>query len=308
MARRSSPPILLELDLSHPLVEDEPDDPIGKLRSRGKPRLRPVLKALHEAGDDDRVVGLVAKVGDTSMSLAHAQEIRDAVVAFAASSKPTVAWADTFGESGNGSIPYFLASGFGEVWLQPTGELNLMGVAAEVTFVRGALDKLGVEPQIGQRHEYKNAADRIVARGFTHAHREALDRIAGSAWEQITEAVAKARGLGVDEVAKHADGSPGLVVVRSLTKTWALAGLMSGRDARDWSTASATATRSTPPPAVPSVATYACCSRIAGRSRRRRSSRSSRRCGTRTRRGSRSSTVSARSSPVGRGAPRCRDG
>src|SRR5947208_8127406 len=115
---RKKPRLLLELDLSQPLVEQEPADPIAKLRARGKPRLRPVLRALHEAGDDPRVVGLVARVGDTSMSLARAQEIRDAVGTFAASGKPTVAWTDTFGESGNGTVPYFLASGFGEVWLQ----------------------------------------------------------------------------------------------------------------------------------------------------------------------------------------------
>src|SRR3954452_19857400 len=132
MARRSSTPILLELDLSHPIVAREPDDPTAKLRARGKPRLRPVLRTLHEAGSDPRVVGLVAKVGDTGMTLARAQELRDAVVAFAASGKPTVAWADTFGESANATVPYLLATGFGEIWLQPTGELNLLGVAAEV--------------------------------------------------------------------------------------------------------------------------------------------------------------------------------
>jgi protease IV len=208
MARRTRTPILLELDLSHPLVEHEPDDPIAKLRSRGKARLRPVLKALHEAGDDPLVVGLVAKVSDTAMSLAHAQELRDAVGAFGASGKPTIAWTDTFGESASGTVPYFLASGFGEVWLQPSGELNLSGVVAEVTFLRGALDKLGIEPHIGQRYEYKNAADRVVATGFTDAHREALDRLAGSAWEQISEAIAKARGLSVEEVASLADRSP----------------------------------------------------------------------------------------------------
>src|SRR3954454_7326600 len=208
MTRRSPSAILLELDLSHPLVEQEPDDPIAKLRSRGKPRLRPVLKTLHEAGDDPRVVGLVARVGDTSMPLARAQELRAAVGAFAAGGKPTIAWTDTFGESGNGTVPYFLASGFGKVWLQPSGELNLAGVAAEVTFLRGALDKLGVEPQFGQRYEYKSAADRIVATGFTDAHREALDRLAESAWEQIIEAIAKARGIAVDDVARLADRSP----------------------------------------------------------------------------------------------------
>jgi protease IV len=205
--RRQSP-LLLELDLSHPLIEQEPDDPIAKLRTRGKPRLRPVLRTLHEAGTDSRVVGLVAKVGDTGMTLARAQELRDAVVAFAASGKPTVAWADTFGESANATVPYLLATGFGEIWLQPTGEVNLLGVAAEVMFMRGALDKLGVEPQLGQRYEYKNAADRIVARGFTDAHRESLDRIAESAWENVTETIAKARGLSEDDVRALADRAP----------------------------------------------------------------------------------------------------
>src|SRR3954468_9639928 len=107
MTRRSPHAIVLELDLSQPLVEQEPDDPIAKLRSRGKPRLRAVLKTLHEAGDDPRIVGLVARVGDSSMPLARAQELRDAVAAFAASGKQTIAWTDTFGESGNGTVPYF---------------------------------------------------------------------------------------------------------------------------------------------------------------------------------------------------------
>src|SRR3954469_6181484 len=178
---RRQPPVLLARAPSRALIEHEPDDPIAKLRSRGKPRLRPVLRALHEAGSDARVVGLVAKIGDTSMPLARAQELRDAVAAFAASGKPTVAWADTFGESGNASIPYFLASAFPEIWLQPTGELNLLGVATEVGFVRGVLDKLGIEPEMGQRYEFKNAADRLLQTDFTPAHSEAAGRLAESA-------------------------------------------------------------------------------------------------------------------------------
>src|SRR3954454_13746709 len=205
---RKKPRLLLELDLSHPLVEQEPADPVAKLRSRGKPRLRPVLRALHEAGDDDRVVGLVAKVGDTTMPLARAQELRDAVAAFAASGKPTVAWADTFGESGNASVPYYLATGFSEIWLQPTGELNLLGVATEVGFLRGFFDKLGIEPQMGQRYEYKNFADRLTQTDYTAAHREAAGRLAESAWEQIVDAIAESRGRAADDVRAVADRGP----------------------------------------------------------------------------------------------------
>ena len=206
--RESHAPILLELDLTQPLVEVEPDDPIAKLRSRGKPRLRPVLRALHEAGDDPRVAGLVARIGNPAPTLAQVQELRDGVAAFAASGKPTVAWAETIGESAPGSAAYYLATAFREIWLQPSGEVNLVGVATEVQFLRGLLDKLGVEPQLGKRHEYKNAADRILETGFTDAHREAAERMAESAWEQIVDGIAAARGLTHDEVRTLADRAP----------------------------------------------------------------------------------------------------
>jgi protease-4 len=199
---------LLELDLTQPLLEVEPDDPIGKLRSRGKPRLKAALRALHEAGDDPRVVGVIAKLGGSAMPLAIAQEIRDAVRVFAASGKPTVGWAETFGESTTGTVPYFLASGFGEVWLQPSGQLGLIGLSAEVTFLRGALDKLGVEPQLDKRFEYKNAADRIQRTEFSDAHREASDRLEESAWETIVEAIAASRGLTADQVQSLTDAGP----------------------------------------------------------------------------------------------------
>jgi protease-4 len=203
-----NPPMLLELDFTQPMIEVEPDEPLGKLRTRGKPRLRAIIRMLHEAGDDPRVVGLVAKVGGAKLGLAIAQEIRTAVQRFTSSGKPTVAWAETLGEASNGTLPYFLATGFSEIWLQPSGELGLIGVSAETTFLRGALDKLGVEPQLDQRFEYKNAADRIMRTEFTEAHREAVDRLQESVWETIVNGIAGARGLTVEQVRALADQGP----------------------------------------------------------------------------------------------------
>jgi protease-4 len=206
--RTPQTPLLLELDLTQPLIEVEPDDPIAKLRSRHRPRLRSVLRTLYEAGSDPRVAGLIAKVGNPAMALAQAQEIRDAVRAFNASGKPTFAWAETYGENTPASVTYYLASAFGEVWLQASGEVNLLGVAMETRFLRGLLDKLGVVPELGQRYEYKNAADRILRTEMTEAHREAYDRLAASAWEQIVAGIAESRGLSTEAVQEIADRAP----------------------------------------------------------------------------------------------------
>ena len=199
--------VLLELDLTEPPPETPPADPLGYLQARRRQTLRGMVDALRDAAEDDRVAGLVARVGG-AVPLARAQELREAVGAFAATGKPAVAWAETFGEGGPGTVPYLLATGFGELWLQPSGDLGLTGVFVEATFVRGALDKVGLEPQLAQRHEYKNAVDMLTRHGFTDAHREAVARVAASAAEQVVDAVAAARGLTPERVRELIDAAP----------------------------------------------------------------------------------------------------
>ncbi len=95
--RRRRPDLLLELDLTQAPVSGGSDDPITRLRTRGRPQLRPILRALHEAAEDDRVQGLIAKVGG-ELPWAVMQELRLGVRDFAAHGKPTLAWAESFGE------------------------------------------------------------------------------------------------------------------------------------------------------------------------------------------------------------------
>jgi protease-4 len=202
------PQTLLELDLTEPLVSPESDDPIARLRARSRRLLRPTLRALHEAAEDGQVVGLIAKVGGM-WPWAAMQELRRGVKAFAESGKPTLAWAESFGEIGSRDMPaYLLATAFDQIWLQPGGGVGLLGVGIETTFVRGTLDRLGVEPQFEQRYEYKNAADVLVRKEFTAAHREALERLAESVFNDAVETVADARGLARDQVRELIDTGP----------------------------------------------------------------------------------------------------
>jgi protease-4 len=135
-----------------------------------------------------------------------AQELRLGVRAFAASGKPTVAWAETFGATPG----YLLACAFGEIWCQPGGTLGPFGIGIETTFLRGALDRLGLEPELEQRHEYKNAADRLLRSDFTEAHRASVERLAASVYEDAVAEIAAARRLPQDRVRELADRGPQL--------------------------------------------------------------------------------------------------
>lgn len=199
--------VLLEIDLTELPVDPDPDDPIARLRARNRPQLRPLLRTLHEAGGDPSVTGLIAKVGG-ALPWAAMNELRIGVAAFAASGKPTVAWAETFGENSGDMTGYVLASAFDEIWLQPGGDLGMLGVGVEATFLRGALDKLGVEPQLEQRHEYKNAADLVTRTGLTDAHRESLDHLAGSVLTDAVRAIAQGRSMDEQDVRRLVDSGP----------------------------------------------------------------------------------------------------
>ena len=205
--RRGDGKLLLELDVTRGLAEVPPATPVGALRALRTPSLRGVVRALERAAADDEVVGLVAHTSG-EIGFAPAAELRAAVGRFRASGKRTAAWAETFGEMGPGNSSYHLASMFEEIWLQPTGDLGLVGVTASAVFVRGTFDKLGVQTQIGRRHEYKAAANTFLETDLTAPHREMLEGLVGSVTDGIVRDVASARGMTKEAVRQAVDRAP----------------------------------------------------------------------------------------------------
>ncbi len=199
---------ILEVDLERPLPETPPDDPFAVFGGERAMTLRDVVDALEKAGDDPHVVGLVARLGAAPIGVAETQEVRDAVKAFRAKKKFAVAYAETFGEFAPGNGAYYLATAFDEVWLQPSGDLGLNGLVAESAFVRSALDKLGVKPEFGQRHEFKNAMNTFTETKFTDAHREATKALVESIWGQLVKGIAEGRKMTEEEVRALVDRGP----------------------------------------------------------------------------------------------------
>ncbi|MFF4993305.1 signal peptide peptidase SppA [Streptosporangium saharense] len=206
--QRRTAPLVLELDLTEGLFEGPPADPLGAILSMRKTRLADVLSGLRRAAKDPRVRALVVKIGTRPLGLATVQELRRAVTRLREAGKLTVAFAETFGEFGAGTVPYYLASAFERVYLQPSGDVGLTGVALEQRFLRGTLTKLGVEYQLGQRHEYKTAANTFTQDHMTDAHRESLGRITESVVEQVVAGVAEGRGLEPAKVRELVDRGP----------------------------------------------------------------------------------------------------
>ncbi|MBV9859740.1 MAG: signal peptide peptidase SppA [Alphaproteobacteria bacterium] len=200
--------IVLAVDLTQGLAEGPGPDTLTRLVSGDKPSLRDFLDALERGAGDPRVKGLYAPLGDDSLGLARTQEVRDAVAAFRAQGKFAIAFADSFGEFGPGSRPYYLATAFDEIWLQPMGLVGLTGLYAEVPFFKGTLDLLGITPDFDRRSEFKTAMNTLTETRMTPPHREEVDALIGSMAGQIVRGIAEARKLSEAEVRAVIDRGP----------------------------------------------------------------------------------------------------
>ncbi|HEY0228014.1 MAG TPA: signal peptide peptidase SppA, partial [Mycobacterium sp.] len=195
---------VLELSLRSVPPETTGFDPLAIITGGGRPlALRQAIAALHRAADDPRVAGLIARVQMQASPAAAVQELREAIAAFSAV-KPSLAWAETY----PGTLSYYLASAFGEVWMQPAGSVGLVGFASNATFLRDALAKAGIEAQFVARGEYKSAANLFTEGGFTDSHREAVTRMLESLQAQVWQAIAESRDVDPAALDALADRAP----------------------------------------------------------------------------------------------------
>jgi protease-4 len=191
---------ILEADFTGGLVEYVPEDPVAKALLANRGTVLGTTAALERAADDDRVVALVARVGSGFGLPGKVQELRDAILHFRSKGKRAIAYVETFGFGYAGTTNYYLATAFDEIYVLPIGSVSLSGLALEVQFLKGALDKLGIEAELDSRAEYKTAKTVYTETHLTPPNREAYERLVTSQFERIAVDIATARALALDEV------------------------------------------------------------------------------------------------------------
>jgi protease-4 len=195
---------ILELDLQSLPPETSGFDPMAFIAGGGRPLLlRQAVAAIHRAAEDTRIAGLIARVQLSAAPPGAVQELREAIVAFTAV-KPSLSWAETY----PGTLSYYLASAFREVWMQPSGTVGLIGFATNALFLRDALDKAGLQAQFIARGEYKSAANMFTQDRYTEAHREADSRLIESLHNQVWQGISESRRLDVSALDELADRAP----------------------------------------------------------------------------------------------------
>jgi protease-4 len=199
---------ILDADFEHSLLENAPDTPTAQLMMSRKETLRDIVDAIDRGAADDRVVGMIAKIGGAAMGMAQTQEMRDAVLRFRAHKKFAVAYSESFGEFGPGNGAYYLATAFDNIYLQPSGDVGLTGIMMESPFIKGTLGKLGVTFHGDHRYEYKAALNFYTESKYTDAHKEEMSAIMNSWFSQMKDGICQARQIAPEKFQALVDAGP----------------------------------------------------------------------------------------------------
>ena len=182
---------VLVIDAEGAIEEQRGADFFGSLTG-GTPVLHDYLDAIDSARTDSRITGIVVRIAPLSTGWAKLEEIRAHLIAYQTSGKPSICY---LGYDGIGNAEYYLASACKEIWLVPTAPVGIHGMMAEAMFFRGTLDKLKIVPQFYHIAEYKTAYNMFTEKKFTPPHREEVESVLRSIYNQYVGDAAQARRM-----------------------------------------------------------------------------------------------------------------
>src|SRR5258705_4595325 len=194
---------VLALRIAGTLPDYSPDDPLKRYFGGPDQSLTGLVMQFKKAKVDKRIKAVLLDINMSGVGWGKAEELRDAITDFRLSGKPVYAYIE-FGLNKE----YYIATACDKIIVPPQGELFINGLAADVMFFRGSLDKLGIYPDIYQIGKYKSAGDMFTQKKMTDAHKEYINSLLDDLYNRYIDTIAKSRHKTTDEVKTLIDNAP----------------------------------------------------------------------------------------------------
>ncbi len=178
-------------------------DPLRKFFGSTDQSLTDLILQFKKAKVDDRIKVIILDINMSGAGWGKSEDIRDAIADFRSSGKPVYAYMEYATDK-----EYYIASACDKIYVAPPGELFINGLAADVLFFRGSLDKLGIYPDMVQVGKYKTAVETFTRKDMSDANREFMNELMTDLFDRYVETIAKARGKTTEEMRAFVDNAP----------------------------------------------------------------------------------------------------
>src|SRR5215217_5090002 len=197
LASRKAEPVaaksVLVLDLTQEYKEQAQDDAVGSILNRGEsttPGLYDAIRLIRHAETDNDIAGIYIVANGNANGFASSDELRNALLHFKTSRKFIIAHGD-----GMTQKAYFIASVADRVYANPVGALEWTGFSSELFFIKGMLDKLGIQPQIFYAGKFKSATEPLRVDKMTPENKLQTSEWLGDLYNYFLERCGEARNL-----------------------------------------------------------------------------------------------------------------
>ena len=187
------------------LVEQLSGDPLERAveEARGDGHTQTLLwdltDSIHAAAADARIQALALDLekfdGATQPTL---EELAGALREFRASGKKIIAYGIELSQE-----RYYLAAQADEIYLDPMGFVLLEGYDRYRTYLKEALDKLGVDINVFRVGTFKSAVETYTRSNMSPEDREESRAYLAALWGSYQDAVTRARKLPADALGKY---------------------------------------------------------------------------------------------------------
>ncbi|MEL6560315.1 MAG: signal peptide peptidase SppA [Bacteroidota bacterium] len=194
---------VLYLHMSGVIQERVADDPLQDLLLNDGPKpigLMNTLDVLAAAKDDKRIRGIYLESNFIQGGSSSLSEIRDALKAFKETGKFIYAYGTYMTEA-----DFYLASVADSLFLNPEGSLELNGLSANLTFYKGAFEKLGVEPEIFRVGKYKSFVEPYIRKDMSDENRYQTEALLNSIYDVYTKDIAGSVSKTQEEIREISD-------------------------------------------------------------------------------------------------------
>lgn len=175
----------LTIDFNKPFNESDNTGILTELTDEKPISFFKMLQAVEFAANDDDINGIIVKINNINLEPAQLQDVARTIVKFNSTGKKTVVFSQGFGNLGQGSSEYYLASFFKQIYMQPHTYIGLTGISIEIPFLKNLLNKIGVSPEFYSRYEYKNAMASLTDSKISKAYAEEMNNLGGSLMEEL---------------------------------------------------------------------------------------------------------------------------
>jgi protease-4 len=194
---------VLVVDLGQTYKEQTQDNPLSDLGSDDEydvPGLYDVVRILRHAKDDSAIHGIYLKCNSDPNGFATNEEIRGALADFKKSGKFIYAYGDMIVQKA-----YYVAGVADKIYCNPKGDVEWKGFATEMMYLKGALDRLEIQPQIFYAGKFKSATEPLRENKMSDANRLQLTELLGDFYGRLLRSTALARGLDTALLRKYAN-------------------------------------------------------------------------------------------------------